>query len=591
MRIPGAMLVIVLMLFLSGCAKHGSTWGKAAGVDYLAIQKKAENFKAGNGKFGKTIILSSISDPKSFNPITATETSTSEFTGYMYEGLIRIDGVTLKPRAGLSDRWEVSPDGLTWTFYMRKGIVWSDSVPITAYDVEFTFNSLIYNPAINPNSSRDIFTIDKKQIAVKALDSATVRFILPVPFAPFLRSLSQEILPKHKYGRFAANGSFSNALGIQTPPDSMVSSGPFLLEEFISSQKVVFKRNGRYWQTDSLGRHLPYLDRVVYLIVTDQNAELLRFGRGEIDYLSAKGEDYPTLKRDEARGNYTVYRLGPNEGSNFLFFNQNYGINKSTGKPYVDSVKLAWFCNPLFRKGISYALDRANMIAIAMNGLGYPQWSPMTPAEGYFFNPAVEQYEFDMGKARATLAQAGFKDRNSDGILEDSAGHAVEFSFVTNSGNNVRVKIAEMIRKDLETLGFKIHFQQLEFNSLIQKIDNPPYAWDAILLGLTGGPDPHFGKNVWNSSGSLHMWFPRQNKPATPWEARIDSLFSAGVKELDETKRKAIYDEWQRIAADELPLIYTVLPEKILCISNKFKNINPTPNGGLLHNIEWVYQE
>ena len=135
----------------------------------------------------------------------------------------------------------------------------------------------------------------------------------------------------------------------------------------------------------------------------------------------------------------------------------------------------------------------------------------------------------------------------------------------------------------------KIHYQQLEFNSLIQKVSNPPYEWDAILLGLTGGVEPHFGRNVWHSSGTLHMWYPRQKKPATEWERRVDSLFDVGVKELDVSKRKVIYDEWQQIISDQLPLIYTVLPERIYCISNKFKNLNPSLNGGLLHNLEYIY--
>jgi peptide/nickel transport system substrate-binding protein len=101
--------------------------------------------------------------------------------------------------------------------------------------------------------------------------------------------------------------------------------------------------------------------------------------------------------------------------------------------------------------------------------------------------------------------------------------------------------------------------------------------------------EPHFGRNVWHSSGGLHMWYPRQKQPATPWEARIDSLFDQGVREIDLEKRKQIYDEWQQLAAEWLPLIYTVLPERILCINNRFGNVNPTPNGGLLHNLEFLY--
>ncbi|MBD3321440.1 MAG: ABC transporter substrate-binding protein [Chitinivibrionales bacterium] len=586
--IPIAAAVLVI-----GCGNmKEKEVSEVRGIDYMALQNKAEAFVPQTGTHGGELILSSISDPKSFNPITATETSTSEYTQYIYEGLTRINGVTRMPEPNLAESWEVSDDGLTWVFHLRKDVLWSDSIPFSAYDVEFSFNDLIYNKNINPNSARDILLIEGKQIAVTALDSHRVKFVLPMPFAPFLRTVNggvAPILPRHKYLWYVQDGTFSTALGIQTPPDSMVGTGKFLLESYLSSQKVTFRRNPLYWEKDSAGNRLPYLDRLIYMIVSDQNTELLRFKRGEIDVLAAKGEDYPGLKKDEAQRDYTVYRLGPATGSSFLFFNQNTLKNPETGEPYVDPVKQAWFRNKQFRKAVAHALDKESMIRIVMNGLGYPQWGPMTPSEGYFYNPDVPKHEYDLEKARKILAGEGFSDSNGDGIIEDDKGNKIEFSFITNSGNNVRVKIAEIIRKDLETLGFAVHFQQMEFNSLVQRIDNRPFNWDAILLGLTGGPEPHFGKNVWHSSGTLHMWFPRQKEPSTQWEAQIDSLFTAGVKELDKVRRKEIYDEWQRIAAEHLPLIYTVLNERIICIGNKFKNINPSPNGGLLHNIERIY--
>jgi peptide/nickel transport system substrate-binding protein len=593
MRYLVPAIVTSSLLLISGCGtsnrQPAASSADSTGVDYQSIQKKAETFVPVIGKRGGEMILSTFSDPKSFNPITATETSTSEFTSYMYEGLVKINGVTTLPEPNLAQSWDVSDDGLTWTFHLRPGMLWSDSVPISAYDAEFTLNDLVYNDNVNPNSSRDIFTIEGKKIATKALDSMTLQCVLPSPFAPFLRMMAQEILPKHAYQKYVRNGSFSNSLGIKTSPDSMVSSGPFKLDSYVSSQKLVLKRNPLYWQKDSAGNQLPYLDRIVYMIVQDQNAELLRFKSHEIDYLEARGEDYPGLKKDEPAGGYSVYRLGPSMGSNFVFFNQNTGINSKTGKSYVDPVKLSWFRDVRFRKAVAYAIDKESMIRIVMNGLGYPQWGPMTPTEGFFFNPDVPQYPYSPDSARAILARAGFRDVNSDSILEDSAGRRVEFSFVTNSGNTVRVRIAEMIRKDLERIGFKVNFQQLEFNALIQKIDNPPFDWDAILLGLTGGVEPHFGKNVWASNGSVHLWFPYQKKPSTPWEASIDSIFNAAVKILDDKQRKVLYDRWQSIVADELPLNYTVLAERIFCLSNKFTNINPSPNGGILHNYERIF--
>jgi len=547
--------------------------------------------EGGNKNDGNQIVLSTISDPKSFNPITSTETSTSEYTSLMYEGLLRRNGMTLEMEPNIAERWEISGDGLVWTFFIRSGVQWSDGAPLSAYDVEFTFNDLIYNMEIVPNSSRDTFSPEGKRFIVKALDSTRIEFTLPFPFAPFLHSMGTEILPKHKLADVVAQKAFTTALSIKTPPKDMVVNGPFLLESYLSSQKVVFKKNPFYWKKDSEGKSLPYLDRLVYMVVADQNAELLTFLRGETDYLAAKGEDFPQLKQAEAAGGgFTVHRLGPNAGSSFMVFNQNLTVDEKANRTYVDSVKLSWFRNDNFRKAIAFAIDKENMISIAMNGLGYPQVSPMTPGEGYFYTGDVPVYPYDLQKAFSMLEKEGFKrDAGGERLLRDKKGNVVEFSFVTNSGNNVRLKIAEIIRKDLQELGIKVHFQALEFNALIQKLDNPPFDWDCILLGLTGGDEPHFGRNVWNSGGQLHMWYPRQKTPSTPWEARIDTIFDLGARELDRAKRKELYDEWQRIAADKQPFIYTVLSEKIECISNKFGNVMPSNSSGLLHNLEMLY--
>jgi peptide/nickel transport system substrate-binding protein len=141
----------------------------------------------------------------------------------------------------------------------------------------------------------------------------------------------------------------------------------------------------------------------------------------------------------------------------------------------------------------------------------------------------------------------------------------------------------------LEQLGIKVNFKILEFNTLVSKLTST-FDWDAIILGLTGGgADPHFGNNVWTTSGRLHMWNPRQKIPATSWEKRIDEIFIEAVQELNEDKRKVLYDEFQMIVSDEVPLIYTVLESNIFAVRNKFGKLDPTNYGGPFHNIEEIY--
>lgn len=573
-------------LFLS-CGNAGSGPGAPATVDYTAIQEKAAHYAWSVGAQGGELVRAVYSDPKSFNPITSTDLATREITGLMYEGLVRIDAVTLRPEPGLAASWTVSGNGLIWEFSLRPGIVWSDGVAFTARDVEFTFDSLVFNDSINPNSARDLFNIQGKRPVLTVVDSATVRFALPVPYAPFLRAMAQEILPRHKYGSFAKGSLFASSLGVGTPPDSIACTGPFVLGSYAAGVATTLKRNGHYWQKDSAGNTLPYLSRIVFAVVPDQTAELKRFLQGKLDYMKAKGEDYPQLAKEESRGNYTVYRLGPASGSYFVFFNQNAGRDPATGRPYVDSVKLSWFCNRAFRQAVARALDKNGMIEHVMNGLGWPQAGPMSPSEGFFYNANVPSLDFDTAAAKTLLAGAGFA--NKSGILQDAAGHPVEFTLYTNSGNVVRTRLAEAICKNLSAIGMKVHMTRLEFGSLTERIDKPPYAWDAIVLGLSGNVDPHFGSNVWRSGGYLHMWHPQEKSPATAWEAEIDSIFAAASAELDEGKRKLLYDEWQRIAAEELPLVYTVLPEQIFCLSDKFRNVNPSVTGGLLHSVERLY--
>ncbi len=542
---------------------------------------------ASDQRYGGQLVLSVGSDPKTFNEITASETSSSAVTGLLFEGLTTDDPGTLETIPNLAQSWDLSPDGTQWTFHLRHDVQWFDGVQFTADDVVFTYNELIYNPQV-PSSSRDVMTIEGKPFKVEKIDDWTVRFTLPVKFAPFLRAMSQAILPKHCLEQPVKSGKFNFTWGIDTPPAAIVGTGPFMLSEYHPGERIVFKRNPHYWKKDTEGNALPYLDKVIYLIIGDPEAALLKFIDGELDYTSVRGADYPLLKPMEAKKNFHIYEAGADFGSNFLAFNQNGRMNPTTGKPFIDPVKLSWFTNVHFRQAVAHAIDKKKIIDILFNGFGYPQQGPMSPSSGFFYTADTTSYDYDLNKAKAILAEAGFIDRNHDGIIEDAQGHPVKFNLYTNNGAGERVQIAAIIRADLEKLGMQVNFLPLEFNTLVGKL-MASYDWDAIIMGLTGGVEPHFGKGVWHSSGGLHLWNPRQEKPATDWEKRIDEIYDQGVQELDQNKRKALYDESQRIAADQLPVIYTVLNSDMYAVRKKFGNLNPTAYGGAFHNLEEIY--
>jgi len=547
----------------------------------------AESASEPRSRYGGTLVLAAGSDPKSFNDIIAKETSTTLVTSLIFEGLTRMNVFTLEPEPNLAERWEVDESGLQWTFFLRRDVRWSDGQPFTSDDVLFTFNDLIFNDQI-PSSARDIFTIEGEPFEVVKLDDFTVRFILPKKFAPFLMSLGQAILPRHKLRDAVANNEFNFTWGIDTPPQEIVGTGPFRLVRYQPGERLVFERNPQYWKQSVDGGRLPYIHKLIYLIIPSRDAMILRFLEDEIDYVDLRGKDYPLLKPLEAGKNFRIYDVGPNFGSQFVVFNQNRGQDPKTARPIVDPNKLRWFTDVRFRRAVAHAVDKERIIGILMNGLGDPQHGPMSPASGYFYNPDVAQYEYDLEQAAALLKQAGFADRDHNGVIEDKQGNEVRFNLYTNSGNDARVQIAAILRHDLQRLGMAVNFLQVEFNTLVSKL-NSTFDWDAVVLGLTGGIEPHFGRNVWHSSGQLHMWYPRQGQPATDWEARIDAIFDAGVQELDRSQRKVLYDEWQAIVARELPFIYTVLERNIFAVRNKFGNLRPNSYGGAFHNLEEIY--
>lgn len=538
-------------------------------------------------RHGGQVVFATSSDPKSFNPITAQETSSTVVISHIFEGLTRTNAVTLAVEPCLAEKWTISPDGLVWTFALRQDVLWSDGKPFSAADVLFTFNELIYNPDI-PSSDRDIFTIDGKKILVEKLDTYTVRFTLPMKFAPFLRSLGTSILPEHKLAAAVSAGRFNFTWGIDTPVREIVGTGPYALAQYAPGRQIVLEANPHYWRKEPSGQRLPYIQRIIFLIVPNQDVALLKFLDGEVDSTSVRGMDYSILKPLEKKKDFTVYDLGSAFSSNFLVFNQNSRLNPKTQKPFVDPIKLSWFSNVHFRRAVAHAIDKQRIIEIVMNGLGYPQDAAENPNNIAFYNPDVVRYEYDLSKAKQILAQEGFVDRDKDGILEDAQGHRVEFNLYTNSDSNERLQIAAIIRRDLQLLGIKVNFLGLEFNSIVSKL-MANYEWDAIVIGLTGGLEPHFGKNVWVSNGQLHFWNPGQPVPATAWEKRVDEIFTEGVQILDDAKRKPLYDEWQLIVSQQLPLIYTVFNASLVAVRNKFENLAPSKFGGIFHNLEELY--
>lgn len=555
------------------------------GVDYLLSRSSV-------GKYGGTFVASTIGEgPKTFNSWNSMDATSSMASDLMFDGLITTDAYTGEISPRLAKSIKILSDKKTYIIELRKGLKWSDGKPITADDVCFTWNTIVFGGYGN-TSTRDAMYIEDELPQIDKIDKYTVRFVTPKPFSPFLRQLSVPIAPKHILEPVTKQGkkAFTTFWSSNTNPKEFVISGAFKLKEYVPAQRLVYERNPNYYVIDEKGQKLPYLDKYIILIVGDLNNELLKFKAKELDTVGLRGSNVALFKEQEKFSDYKIYNLGPDTGTMYLAFNQNTRKNEK-GKYYVNPIKQKWFTDVNFRKAVDYALDRENMVFNIAAGVATPLFTPEPLSSIYLNEQVAKGHSQDIEKAKELLAVSGFYIKNNK--LYDKDGNKVEFDLYTNAGNTERESIGVMVKQDLEELGMTVNFKPIEFNTLVSKLVNSN-DFDAVIMGFTGSPlEPYGGKNVWYSNGTLHVFnmrkTPEENKEMFWWEKKLNEIFDKASLELDFDKRKALYEEYQKLVYDEKPIIYLYSPIRISAVRNKFGNIHPTELGGGIHNIEEVF--
>ena len=538
------------------------------------------------------IVDAILSDPKTFNPVLSADATSSRVGGMMFDGLISQNPITGQPEPALAESWTVSDDDLEIIFTLREGLKWSDGQPLTADDVVFSFNQLYLNDAI-PYNGRATLKIgaSKEFPTVAKISDREVKFTLPEPFAPFFSTVGGGILPKHILESTVTqkdsegNPLFLTTWGVDTSPDQFVVNSAYQMSEYANAQRIIFEANPNYWKQDPNGESLPKIKRVVWQIVESTDTSFLQFRSGSLDSLAVSPEFFSLLKKEEKRGNFSIYNGGAAYGNTYITFNLNRG--KRDGKSLVDPIKSDWFNNVKFRQAVAYALDRQRMINNIYRGLGEAQNSPIS-IQAPFYDASLVGYDYNLEQAKELLQSAGFS-YNNDNQLIDSNGNRVEFTLNTNAGNKIREALGSQIKEDLKKIGIQVNFKPLAFNLLLDRLDST-LQWDCILLGLTGGNEPNNGANVWYTDGDLHMF--NQAKPdlegrtIAPWETEIEQLFIKASRELDFAKRKAIYAEVQAIVSEQAPFIYLVNPLSLGAVRNHIQTIEYSPLGGAYWNLE-----
>lgn len=528
-------VVIALVFFMSSivaCSKDNNKEqipAKNAAVDEKPVA-------------GDILVQSSIGDASNLIPMLATDASSHDVAGLIYNGLVKYDK-TYNIVPDLASSWEIGNDGKLIRFHLRKDVFWHDGEKFDGHDVMFTYK-LIIDPK-TPTAYADKYKLVKE---ARLIDDYTIEFTYDKPLAPALISWgSLQVLPEH-----LLKGKDISKSPLSRKP---VGTGPFTFKTWETGNRIVLKSNERYFDKQ------PPLMGILYRIIPDQNTEFMELKAGNIDFMGLTPLQY--LRQTSApdfNRMYTKYKYLA-DGYTFLGFNLT--------RPPFNDVRL--------RQAISYAIDKEEIIKGVLMGLGEEAVGPYKPGTKWY-NNQVKRYTYNPDKARALLKEAGYEDLNKDGMVEKD-GRPLTFTIITNQGNPLREKTAQIIQERLKVVGIPVKIRIMEWTVFLKEhVDK--FNFDAVILGWNILQDPDIF-NVWHSSnavaGGLNFVGYKN--------AEIDKLLVDGRQTFDDKERQKAYFRIQEILGEDQPYVFLYVPYSLPAVSSRIHGIKEAP-AGITYNLE-----
>jgi peptide/nickel transport system substrate-binding protein len=331
----------------------------------------------------------------------------------------------------------------------------------------------------------------------------------------------------------------------------------------------VFTRNAQYWRRDDNGVQLPYLDRLTLELVPEQGAELVRLQAGQIDFTqqALAASDLEILRPLERDGRVRVEELGVSPDADSFVFNLR-------ADRWASDARASWFNRTEFRQALSHAVDREAFSDAVYLGTAVPIHGPITPGNKNWFWASVPRYEFSRDKARALLQGLGLSNRDADEWLEDERGNEARFTVLVFRGNAILERSAAVIREDFRQVGVALDVVPLEPNSIQQRIFSGDFDAAFVQFSATD-TDPANSKDFWMSTGGSHLWNMGQPGPTTDWERQIDELMTKQSTTLDMAERQRLFNDVQRVFAQNLPILYFAAPRVYIATSTRLINRRP----------------
>ncbi|MDR1875865.1 MAG: ABC transporter substrate-binding protein [Synergistaceae bacterium] len=513
-------------------------------VALLCVALSAFSAGAAEPEYGGVLVWREISEPPALDPAHANIVTSARGANLYSEPLAEIseDGQTIVPM--LAESWEANEDSSVWTFRLRRGVKFQKTgyggAPtanggreVVASDVKFSFERLLREKSARAyflnmiRGYQEMFDEKATEWAgVEVVDDHTVRFTLSQPYAPFLAAVSYTcfyILPREDVEKLGKDFGFRP-----------VGTGPFIVDEWLHDNRVVYKKNPDYWMKDSEGRSLPYLDGVEIVIIPDNSVAFLELRKGNIDVLP----DAPNEFHNELLKNFgDQYQRRATLGT------QYYGM-LTTAKPF-DDVRV--------RQAFNYAINREAINELVLNGtfiIGRGVLPPGMPG----YNPDLESYGYDPDRAKALLKEAGY-----------ATGLTVTLQY----NNNPRHKlIGEAVQAQFAEIGVKVELQAAELGAHYDGVRRGDVAF--FRAGWAGDyPDPdNFLYNLLCSDnfGAKGNYVRYKNDDVDAWlkEAR---------RVADPAKRMELYRKAEQQIVKDAPWMFLFYDTTSLVANPGVRNI------------------
>ena len=455
------------------------------------------------------------------------------------EGLLYLD-TELKPQPLLAQSWTISPDGLRYTFKLRPNVKWHDGQPFTSADVRYTVMELLKK--LHPRG-RSSFA---KVVAVDTPDALTAVIRLSEPSPPMLTALASSyespMAPRHLFeGTDAAANPY-----ISKP----VGTGPFVFKEWQKGSHIVLERNPAYWRAGK-----PMLQRIVFRIINDASARAAGLESGELQIGGLSPVPLTDMARRAKNPALAIETRGYAYMSPFML------IELNLRRPPLNDVRV--------RQAIAHAIDRKRMTQIVWMGYGQPAVSPIPSPVTTFHSTDLPGYDYDPEKAKKLLDEAGLKP-GAGGVR-----FKMTHDFIPLGSDYQRT--GEFIKQQLGRVGIEVELRSQDLPGFFRRVFTE-YDFDSTSLYYGAFADPTQGvqRLYWSKSIQKGVVFTN----ATDYRsADMDRVIEAGQRETDPLKRKALYDEMQRIAMTDLPVIPLMETRFITVASSKLKNHTVSADG------------